>query len=94
MNAKPLIAFTAAALFSLSAQAFDCSGGANGGTDATGNECNGATTVATIASSDGAKPVAARSPKAPTNDAASYRQSANKHTSTRQTSGRPPVKNG
>ena len=43
MNAKPLISFIAAALFSLSAHAFDCSGGANGGTDATGNECNDAT---------------------------------------------------
>ena len=95
MNAKPLISFIAAALFSLSAHALECAGGASGGMDATGNECNDATTVGMIASSDGAKPAAARSSKVHVNDAASYSQSADKHTaSTRRTSGRPPVKNG
>ena len=95
MNAKPLISFIAAALFSLSAHALDCSGGANGGMDATGNECNDPTTVGMIASSDGAKPAAARSSKVHVNDAASYSQSADKHTaSTRHTSRRPAVKHG
>ncbi len=91
MNAKPLVSVIAAALFSLSAHASDCSGGMNGGMDATGNECNDATPV--IASSDAAKPTAAHSPKANANDAASYNHSAAKHTaSARKTSKSHPVK--
>jgi len=39
MNAKVLIAVIAATLFPLAAYAHDCSGGADGGMDATGNQC-------------------------------------------------------
>jgi hypothetical protein len=51
MNAKLLIAVIAAALFPLAAHAHDCSGGADGGMDATGNQCN-AESVATAGLSD------------------------------------------
>ena len=63
MNVKLLIPFVAATLFSVSAHAHDCSGGPNGGMDATGNECSDATTVAAVASSDGASYRSAPSPK-------------------------------
>ena len=54
MNAKPLIPLIAAMLFPMSAYAHDCSGGASGGMDATGNQCNDAATIEMIVSSDGA----------------------------------------
>ncbi len=50
MNAKLLIPLIAATLFSLPAHALDCSGGANGGMDATGNQCNDPVATATPAS--------------------------------------------
>jgi hypothetical protein len=95
MNAKLLIPFIAATLFSVSAHALDCSGGASGGMDATGNECNDATTVGTVVSSDGAKFRSARLPKVETNKSAFYSDSAVKHTAaTRHTSAPSPVKHG
>jgi len=51
MNAKLLLPIIAAALFPLGAYAHDCSGGADGGMDATGNQCN-AEIVASAASSE------------------------------------------
>ena len=95
MNAKLLIPFIAATLFSLSAHALDCSGGAGGGMDATGNECNDATTVGMVVSSDGTEFRSARLPKVETNKSASYSESAVKRTAaTRHTSMRSPVKHG
>jgi len=58
MKAKVLLPLIAATLFSLSAHAHDCSGGADGGIDATGNQCNDTVAVATVASTD---PVSAAS---------------------------------
>ena len=95
MNAKLLIPMIAATRFSLSAHALDCSGGANGGTDATGNQCNDAATFATVASSDDATFPSARLPKVETNKAASYSKSAVKRTAaTRHTSARFRIKYG
>ena len=51
MNAKLLLPLIAAALFPLGAYAHDCSGGTDGGMDATGNQCN-AEVVVPAASSD------------------------------------------
>ena len=45
MKTHTMLALVAAATFSLSAHAHDCSGGAGGGMDATGNQCNGETMV-------------------------------------------------
>jgi len=70
MNAKLLIAAFAAALFSLSAHAHDCSGGANGGMDDTGNQCNDPPAV-TIASSNDATSASTPTPKVDTHKAAS-----------------------
>ena len=95
MNAKLLIPFVAATLFSLPAHALDCSGGPNGGMDATGNECSDATTVGTVVSSDGAKFPSAHSPKVATNKAASYSGSTVKRTgATLHTSARSKVRHG
>ena len=95
MNAKLLIPFVAAALFSLPAHALDCSGGANGGMDATGNECSNATTVGTVVSSNGAKFPSVHSPKVANNKIASYSGSAVKRTAaTRHTSARSKVNHG
>ena len=80
MNAKLLMSLIAATFFSLPAHALDCSGGANGGMDATGNQCNDAATVATVAPSDKAAFPSAGSPKVGTNKAASYSKSAVKRT--------------
>lgn len=52
MNARCLTSLVAATLFSVSAYAHDCSGGADGGMDATGNQCNDP--VAAVVSSDSA----------------------------------------
>jgi hypothetical protein len=46
MNARLLTTVIAAAIFPLQAHAHDCSGGTEGGMDATGNQCN-ADTLAT-----------------------------------------------
>ena len=79
MNAKLLITAIAAALFSLSAHAHDCSGGANGGMDATGNQCNDAT-VATIAPSNDVTSVSASPKRVDTHKAASCSKCAIKRT--------------
>ena len=93
MDAKSLIPFVAATLFSLSAHALDCSGGANGGMDATGNECNVATTGAVA--SDDAKFPSALAPKVATNKARSSSEPAVKRdAATRHTSTHSLVKHG
>ena len=45
MNTKLLITVIAATLLPIAAYAHDCSGGTDGGMDATGNQCNGSTVV-------------------------------------------------
>jgi hypothetical protein len=45
MNTKLLISVIAATLLPIAAYAHDCSGGTDGGMDATGNQCNGSTVV-------------------------------------------------
>jgi hypothetical protein len=94
MNAKFLISIIAGALFTLSAHAHDCSGGANGGMDATGNECTrDASAVATDGSSGIPTSPSARSPKAQTNKAASGNKSTAKRTvGTRHNLARAQVK--
>ena len=82
MNAKSLLSLIAAMLFSLSAHAHDCSGGANGGTDATGNQCNDGAVVATVVSSDSATPTRTNVPMANTKKVASHSNNAGKHTVT------------
>jgi hypothetical protein len=89
MNAKPLIPLIAAMFFSLSAHAHDCSGGTNGGMDATGNECNDTATVTTVVSSKSATFPSASLPKAETNQAASSNKSMIKPTAA---SARPRIK--
>jgi hypothetical protein len=76
MNAKFLIPIIAGTFFTLSAQAHDCSGGADGGMDATGNQCNDTAAVATDVSSDRSTSPSARSTKAETNKALSGNKSA------------------
>jgi hypothetical protein len=78
MNAKLLTSLVAVMLFSMSAHAHDCSGGANGGMDATGNQCNDPAMVATVVASGGATLSSASSPKADTNKAASCNKCADK----------------
>lgn len=80
MNAKFLIPIIAGAFFTLSAQAHDCSGGADGGMDATGNQCNDAAAAATDVSSGRPTSPSARSPKAETNKAPFGNKGAAKHT--------------
>ena len=93
MNARMLIPLVAAALFSLSAHAHDCSGGANGGMDATGNQCNDTVAVATIASSDSATSSSARVLKGETYPSQSYsKHSAKRTVGARHTSARSGVK--
>jgi hypothetical protein len=95
MNAKILIPFVAATLFSLPAHALDCSGGASGGMDATGTDCSDATTAGTVVSSDGAKFGSARLPKAETNKSASYSEGTVKRTAaTRHTFARSSARHG
>ncbi len=94
MNAKLLLPLIAATFFSLPAYAQDCSGGADGGMDATGNQCNAATVAADVAS-EGAALASARSPKVETNKAASCSKCALKRTAaTRHTSERQRVRHG
>ena len=93
MNAKLLVPFVAAMFFSLSAHAHDCSGGLNGGMDATGNQCNDTVAVATVAPSAGASFSSARVPKNETNKAASCGKCANKTTvETRHVTARQRIK--
>ncbi|HEY5862187.1 MAG TPA: hypothetical protein VIX61_03795 [Casimicrobiaceae bacterium] len=60
MKIKPILAFAAAMAFSFSAHAHDCSGGAGGGMDATGNQCNaeGAYSVELVSHAPAANPAA------------------------------------
>ena len=60
MKIKPILAFAAAMAFSFSAHAHDCSGGAGGGMDATGNQCNaeGAYSVELVSDAPAANPAA------------------------------------
>ena len=90
MNARILIPVLAAAtLFSLSAHAHDCSGGAGGGMDATGNQCNDAAAIATVVSSDNATFSHVAMTKVATNKVASCTKCAVKHTaSTRHVAAR------
>jgi hypothetical protein len=93
MNAKFLIPLIAGTFFTLSAHAHDCSGGTNGGMDATGNQCNDAAAVATDVSSGRPTSPSARSPKAETNKAPSGNKSAAKRTVvTRHTAARSTIK--
>ncbi len=94
MKAKLLISFVAATLFSLSAHALDCSGGANGGMDATGNQCNDVAAVATPVSTDNERLPAARLPKGEANRADLHSENAAKRTAaTPHTSSRLRIKN-
>ncbi len=81
MNAKSLLLLIAATCFSLSAHAHDCSGGANGGMDATGNQCNDAAAIGTVVASDGATFPSSLEPKVETSKAASCNKAAVKRTS-------------
>ena len=60
MKIKPILAFAAAMAFSFAAHAHDCSGGAGGGMDATGNQCNeeGAYSVELVSGAPAANPAA------------------------------------
>ncbi len=95
MNAKLPLSMIAAALFSLSAHAHDCSGGPDGGMDATGNQCN-AVASAPVASSDAPARASARLPSveapkaAPCSDCVVARRAS----TPRHTSGHPAVKHG
>ena len=80
MNAKFLISLVAGTLFTLSAHAHDCSGGTDGGMDATGNQCNDAVAVATDVSSGRPTSASARSPKAEANKTPAGNKSAAKRT--------------
>ena len=80
MNAKFLIPLIAGTIFTLSAHAHNCSGGTNGGMDATGNQCNDAATAETDVSSAGAMPQSAPLPKAKKDEARFSNSSAAKHT--------------
>jgi hypothetical protein len=80
MNARFLIPIIAGTFFTLSAQAHDCSGGTDGGMDATGNQCNDAATFTTDASSSRPTSLSARAPKTEANKAPSGNKSAVKPT--------------
>jgi hypothetical protein len=90
MNAKLPLSIVAAALFSLPVYAHDCSGGPDGGMDATGNQCN-AVASAPAASWDAPTLASARLPNANGSKAVpctrcvvARRTSAPRHTSGRQ----------
>jgi hypothetical protein len=80
MNAKFLIPIIVGTLLTLSARAHDCSGGTDGGMDATGNQCNDAAAVATDVSSVRPTSPSARPPTAETNKAPSGNKSASEFT--------------
>ena len=93
MNAKLLVPVVAAMFFSISAHAYDCSGGTNGGMDATGNECNDTASLVTVATAAGATFAPARVPKGETNKAASCNNCVNKTTvETRHVTARQRIK--
>jgi hypothetical protein len=92
MKANLLIALVAAMLFPLPAFAQECSGGAAGGMDATGNECN-ASAVATTVSSYGAASSSTPLSKVAANRAIPCSKCAFKRTATEQhTAGRHRTK--
>ena len=62
MNAKSLMAVAFSSLFPLAVSAHDCSGGADGGMDATGNQCSDAL-AARFSFSDGAAATSTRPTK-------------------------------
>jgi hypothetical protein len=96
MNAKlPLSIIAAALFFSLPASAHDCSGGPDGGMDATGNQCN-ASAPATAASPDGATLASARLPnvEAPKTAACGKCVAAKGGSAVRHTSGRQGSRHG
>jgi len=80
MNAKFLLSTVAGMLFTLSVHAHDCSGGTDGGMDATGNQCNDVAAVATDVSSSRPTSPPARSLKAETNKTPAVSKSADKRT--------------
>ena len=94
MIAKSLIPLIAATLFSLNAHAHDCSGGANGGMDATGNQCNDVVTAA-MGHAAGNGPVAAPPESVePAKVASRSNGPAKRSAGTRHTSARSQVKHG
>jgi len=60
MKIQPILAFAAMMALSFAAQAHDCSGGAAGGMDATGNQCSdeSAYSSASVSSMQAASPAA------------------------------------
>ena len=80
MNTKLLIPLFAAMFFSVAAHAHDCSGGVNGGMDATGNQCNDTADVATVATLDRTMSSTAQAPKNETNKATTCSNCVNKTT--------------
>jgi len=94
MNTKLLISVITAALFPLAAYAHDCSGGADGGMDATGNQCT-RETVATVGSSDRAISTPTDLTKVEANKTATCTKCATKsRDATRNASAHPRVKHG
>jgi len=92
MNAKSLSMIAAMAL-SFSAHAHDCSGGVNGGMDATGNQCNDMASVAMLVSSDAATAPTTAMPAAEKGKSASHSKHTMKQTvATRHPSTRSPSK--
>jgi hypothetical protein len=65
MKIKSILAFAAAMALSFAAHAHDCSGGAGGGMDATGNQCNdeGAYSAALVSTAPNAIHAAQLSPR-------------------------------
>ena len=94
MKAALLLPIIAAALFPLAASAHDCSGGADGGMDATGNQCN-RESVEVVGSSNRATSALAGLASVNTRPTASRANRATKgKVVTRNASVRPPVKHG
>jgi hypothetical protein len=94
MKAKVFLPLIAATLFSLSAHAHDCSGGADGGIDATGNQCNDTVAVGKIASSDSASVASVRLQKVDTKSAPCDKCAAKHTDSTRHATARQRNKRG
>lgn len=95
MIAKLLLPLIAATFTSLSAYAHDCSGGADGGMDATGNQCNDVASVAPVVPSKGAAASSTRLPKLDVRRAAPCSTCAVKRTvATRRASERARIKHG
>lgn len=88
MKSKLLIAVIAAAFFPLAAFANECSGGADGGMDATGNQCSAPATV-TSASSD-----RVTTPSTQPAKVAAKKPAAKQTATTRNASTRSRVKHG